>query len=305
MGKHRQLDTVKSANVIQFVEEMTELFRRKIGNKKNPVIIIHGGYGHNNLGDDALLLTTTKIVRQIYPDATIVSLEMIKYVMSCDGYIISGGGLSHSYYHKNKLRYLFEPRGKFSHLMTIFQNIRRVPMVIFFCGYHAIPDYVQKSIMKIALKHIPMLGVRDSYSGEFLSQIGINNYVIGYDPALLYEDYNISNDKKILEKYNMTDKNYVLLNVREVVNEEISKQAIEEIASFIVQFGKMHPDLYFVLQPYSVRDFSVENDLICNEKIKQYVLERAPHAKIVLLEGYQTFEDSKEKRMAFVVRWEW
>ena len=106
MGKHRQLDTVKSANVIQFVEEMTELFRRKIGNKKNPVIIIHGGYGHNNLGDDALLLTTTKIVRQIYPDATIVSLEMIKYVMSCDGYIISGGGLSHSYYHKNCAIYL-------------------------------------------------------------------------------------------------------------------------------------------------------------------------------------------------------
>lgn len=313
-------NNIENENVIEFLRKMEEELRKKIDIKENPRIIIHGGYGHNNVGDDALLLITREIILKIFPNAIIIaaghnpkivqkkyqdvlkdiipvkfkSKEMLKEIFKCDAYIIAGGGLSHNYYHKNILKALFEPRGKFCHFILFLENLRRIPTILFFCGYHAIPDIVEQFLMKISLPYVTLLGVREKYSGEILETMKIKNYVVGYDPVLLYQSKESLDIREFMKKQGTQSSKYIMINFRNVIDYEITETAQNAIVEYIHLININFPDIYIIFVPYSVREgFCAENDLMAQHEILNKAKERYCVQNIIELKEYQTADQVK------------
>ena len=113
----------------EFLRSFSTKLRERLGEKTNPTILIQGGFGKNNTGDDTLLLVAREKVLEMYPEARIVALcydpvnlfnlygiegvyygsrKAVGHLFSADGIVIAGGGLINDVYSTSYIYNIFE-----------------------------------------------------------------------------------------------------------------------------------------------------------------------------------------------------
>lgn len=299
----------------KFEDKLKEIL--KTLQKKSPIILIQGGYGKNNLGDDALLLTISKNILKILPKSQIVALchypENVKklygidavyfsekrafdFLRKCDVLIIGGGGIvnkinTYSGFHFFKI---FDPKGKYLFLTSLFTKLRRKKVVFYGVGMTSIPDRMVAFLMKITLKKVDLLSVREKVSYNMVKKYAPNKEVIVmHDPALNY-DYEITQaQKKELQNYFNLQENYIIISTRSVYDSDITQNVKYLIIKLIKNLLEDYPQFKIVILPVSMHPEKIlENDYLISKDIYKAFPD---NEKIVLINKY--FHPSQVRRI--------
>ena len=319
---YRQADGVKmnrdleqKKSIRPFLDKFAEVLRQRVGDKKEPLFLMQGGYGKHNTGDDTLLRVAIEQVREIYPDARVVALaynpeflkesygieaipfklkRIIPILKSCDAQILASGGLVNDIDFDSYLKKLLTPRGKFVFLTVKYMLMRKKPTVVFGVGLHLIPNFLVRWLMKSTLPKVALLSVRDEYSIKVLNEIGVKDYFFHHDPALIFRKKYEQSKEDIREKYGIKRQRYIFFNFRYTKNEGDTRSAVRESVEYIRRVAEKYPDHDILMVPFSVHPtFELENDVIAHREIKQTAEKQHGVNNLVLVENYQTADEIK------------
>lgn len=303
-------------DIRKFERDFSELLKARIGDKLNPLIIIHGGFGKNNTGDDSLLVTIKNKVLETYPKARIVafcfnpdllkryykidgvnfkSREAFKLLFKCDALIAGNGGLVNQLYSSNPVKNLFNPRGKFIFFTLFITNLRRKPTVVYLVGINKIPSLSVKLLMYMVLPFVDLLGVRDYESCCQLKKMGIKKYFFGYDPVfrLKADNEKITNINDFYKKWGVQSRSYIIVNFRYTKSADESSHAQVELVLYIHELLQIYPEKDIILYPFAIDpNIEIENDVISMGKLRDE-LSHCYGDKIILVDEYQTYLDVK------------
>ena len=179
-----------------------------------PRVVIHGGYGKNNLGDDALLHVIRGRVLAAFPNAEIhvvchgpervaeryrddpagpvtsshfKSGATVSAARRSDLYIIGGGGIVNrinAYSGLMMLKWL-DPKGKFQFLAALFAGWTGAFTLYYGIGAESFPDPVVRSLTRFALKRASVASARDPRTIANLRELGVTREIVQVlDPAL-------------------------------------------------------------------------------------------------------------------------
>lgn len=278
--------------------------------KDNLRIMIQGGYGKNNLGDDALLIILYEKLKGWFPQSDIVamchyprrveqlygipaigfkSIKTIKGLFWCDVLIIGGGGIVNVVNTYSGLKYLkiFDMKGKFLFLTSFLVKQRRKKVIFYGVGMTSIPDKVVKLFMKITLKRVDLVGVRDQLSYQNIEKYIANekSLYITYDPALDYKGGYL--DKRVDDNHKNGGRvRKIIISTRAVPDVNATNQVIHVIVALINEILK-RDDVQIVLLPVSVHpDKEVENDIYICRRIYDEV--QVKENQVILVNTYLT-----------------
>ena len=245
--------------------------------KQKPLILIQGGYGKNNTGDDALLLAIRQKVLEIVPGAHIVALchgpenvqklygieaayftdkKARKLLRTCDALIIGGGGIVNKIntYSGLKVFKIFDPKGKFLFFTALFTKLRKRPVVFYVVGMTSIPDALVRFLMKRTLGRVDLLAVRDPVSYQIAGEIAPRRQIfLCHDPALNYRPAVPANIQPVLEQAGVREgQEYLVFNARFVLDEAVNAGARAAIAAVIAALSRQMPEKKIILLPISL-----------------------------------------------------
>ena len=182
-----------------------------------PRVVIHGGYGKNNLGDDALLHVIRHRVLTAFPNAEIhvvchgpervtaryaddsagpvtsshfKSGATVRAVWRSDLYIIGGGGIVNriNAYSGNMVFKALDPKGKFQFFAALLAGWTGAFTLYYGIGAESFPDPVVRGLTRFALKRACVVSARDPLTVANLREIGVTREVVQVlDPALSLE----------------------------------------------------------------------------------------------------------------------
>jgi polysaccharide pyruvyl transferase WcaK-like protein len=184
---------------------------------RGPRVVIHGGYGKNNMGDDALLHVIRGRVLTAFPDARIhvvchgpervmeryrdahggpvtashfKSADTVGAAVRSDLYIIGGGGIVNrinAYSGLMTFKWL-DPKGKFQFLAALLAGWTGAFTLYYGIGAESFPDPVVRRLMRFALKRADVVSTRDPRTMENLREIGVEREIVQVlDPAISLE----------------------------------------------------------------------------------------------------------------------
>ncbi len=310
---NRDLEQQKS--IVPFLQEFKEVLRNRIGDKEEPLILMQGGYGKHNTGDDTLLRVAIEQVQEVYPKARIVALaynpqfleesygiEAIPFklkrirpiLFNCDAQILASGGLVNDIDFDSYWKKLLTPRGKFVFLTVKATLMRKKPTIVFGVGLHLIPNFLVRWLMKMTLPKVALLSVRDEYSINVLNEIGRKDYYFHHDPALIFrKKYNMTL-QEVKDKYGLKHDRFLFFNFRYTKNEERTRAAVEESVEYLHRFSQRYPNHDILMVPFSLHPtFELENDVIAHEEIKKKAEDKYGVKNIVVVQNYQTADEIK------------
>ena len=182
-----------------------------------PRVVIHGGYGKNNMGDDALLHVIRGRVLTAFPAAEVhvvchgperviaryrddpagpvtsshfKSVETVSAARRSDLYIIGGGGIVNrinAYSGLMMLKWL-DPKGKFQFLAALLAGWTGAFTIYYGIGAESFPDPVVKNLTRFALKRASVVSARDPRTIANLRELGVKREIVQVlDPALSLE----------------------------------------------------------------------------------------------------------------------
>lgn len=182
-----------------------------------PRVVIHGGYGKNNLGDDALLHVIRGRVLAAFPDAEIhvvchgpqrvmeryrddaegpvtsshfKSVDTVRGALRSDLYIIGGGGIVNRINAYSGLMILkwLDPKGKFQFLAALLAGWTGAFTLYYGIGAESFPDPVVRSLTRFALQRASVVSARDPRTIANLRELGVKRDIVAVlDPALSLE----------------------------------------------------------------------------------------------------------------------
>ncbi|MGA1791282.1 MAG: polysaccharide pyruvyl transferase family protein [bacterium] len=177
-----------------------------------PRVVIHGGYGKRNLGDDAILHVLIKRtkrylpkahitvichgpdnVRKWYPDISIYhfkSLSTLLAIIKSNIYIIGGGGIVNiiNVYSGRKTFKIFDMKGKFLFFAAHLAKFSGAKTHFYAIGATSFPDPGVKILARIVLSKADFVSVRDPLSIKNIRGIGVKRKLfLVLDPALSME----------------------------------------------------------------------------------------------------------------------
>lgn len=178
----------------------------------NPRVVIHGGYGKKNLGDDAILHVLINRTKRYLPDARIIvichgpenvrrwypdihslhfkSLSTLLAILKSHIYIIGGGGIVNkiNVYSGRRTFKIFDMKGKFLFFAACLARIFGAKTHFYAIGCTSFPDPMVKVLARIVLARADFVSVRDPLSIENIRKIGIKRRLfLILDPALSME----------------------------------------------------------------------------------------------------------------------
>lgn len=278
---------------------------------KSPRITIHGGYGKNNTGDDAILHVLIQRVKKYFPTAKITvvchgpkqirlwypevsachfkSFTTLKTILRSHIYMIGGGGIidrinTYSGYRRFKI---FDMKGKFLFFAALLAKWFGASTHFYAIGATSFPDPFVKLLTRLVLPQMDIVSVRDFLSYKNLYHLGIKRELIPVlDPALSLEPSPSEEAKKILKTWGISDRSRPLvgLNMRYVRdgvtdNQKTIDQTIQMVR-YLIQ--EKECDVFFI--PISQNPFKhFEDDLDFGRKVKAG-LGSSPH--FFLMEQY-------------------
>jgi polysaccharide pyruvyl transferase WcaK-like protein len=191
-------------------DEYIELMQRK--GIKNPRVVIHGGYGKKNLGDDAILHVLITRTRKYLPQSRITvvchgpnnvlnwypdisachfkSLSALHAIIKSHIYIIGGGGIINkiNVYSGYKTFKIFDMKGKFLFFAAYLAKLFGANTHFYAIGATSFPDPVVKCLALFVLNRADIVSVRDPLSIANLRESGVKRELIHVlDPALSLE----------------------------------------------------------------------------------------------------------------------
>ena len=262
--------------------------------KEKPLILIQGGYGKNNLGDDALLLTIQQKILTIRSDADIVAVchypsnvkskyginavyfterTAIKYFFTCDALIIGGGDIVNKINTFSGYRFfkIFDPKGKYLFFTSLLTRLRRKIVVFYVVGMTSIPDKAVELLMRITLPKADLLGIRDMVTYETIVPMvkGKSDIIVCHDPALdFHMQMELDMDSWLKDKNVQPETKMIIVSVRHVLNDRINANLINSIKLYIEYIDKYFQDYQVLLLPVSQHpDKKLENDLIISSQV--------------------------------------
>lgn len=202
------------ADVPGLWETLTARFER-LG--RGPRVVIHGGYGKNNMGDDAILHVIRGRVLDAFPNAEIhvvchgpervvaryaddergavtsshfKSSTTVRAAVRADLYIIGGGGIVNriNAYSGNMVFKALDPKGKFQFLAALLAGWTGGFTLYYAIGAESFPDAVVRNLTRFALKRASVVSARDPRTIANLREIGVSREIVQVlDPALSLE----------------------------------------------------------------------------------------------------------------------
>jgi polysaccharide pyruvyl transferase WcaK-like protein len=285
---------------------------------ENPRITIHGGYGKNNTGDDAILHVLIERIKKYIPKAQITvichgpkqitlwypevsachfkSLTALKAICRSHIYLIGGGGIidrinTYSGYQRFKI---FDMKGKFLFFAALLAKWFGASTHFYAIGATSFPDPLVKLLTKFVLPRVDVVSVRDPLSHKNLCNLGIKRELIFVlDPALSLEPSPKEEAKKILKSLGISERSRPLvgLNMRYVRDGLTDNQKTVSETIRMVHYLNQEKgcDVFFI--PISQNPFKhFEDDLDFGRKIKAglgnpahfFLLERYYHPTLMM-----------------------
>ena len=241
-----------------------DIFDRKfedcIRDKKN--VVLQGGYGKNNLGDDALLLAIYNHIKEINPQSAVTvichfpdnvrrryginavgykSRNLPAVYMRCDALIIGGGGIVNiiNSYSGFQIFKMADPKGKFLFISSLVEKMLGRTVVFYGVGMTSFPDIITKRLMDKTLTKIDLMSVRDDMSYKYVKSVMEDKAYLCYDPALDYKGELEVEDKE-LEQLDIPS-GYVAISIRSVPDDEAMsnlKDAVRHLIDHCIRDGK-------------------------------------------------------------------
>lgn len=311
-------DLPQKYDIEPFYRAFRERLKQRIGNKKSPLVILQGGVGKQNTGDDTLMLVAREQVLKACPDARVFALcydpllikrqygvdglryksaESIRYLLRCDALVLPAGGLVNDLTYNAALKRLFNPRGKFVFVSMLLTAIRHKFVAVFGVGIHDFPDPVTRFLARIALPRVDMICIRDRASAGYLEKIGCKNYFFAHDPVITYRGKLGEDDwQGYKQREGIGFDRFIVLNFRAVKDERLSQSVEEELAKFLQEFHAQRPQMGVLLIPFCVDPFiAVENDVTAMEELLDKAYERDETLKdaCMLVRHYLTADEAK------------
>lgn len=286
------------------VPGLWDTLRERFASLGRPLrVVIHGGYGKNNLGDDALLHVIRGRVLAAFPDAKIhvvchgpervvaryandpggpvtsshfKNRETIRAARRSDLYIIGGGGIVNrinAYSGLMMLKWL-DPKGKFQFLAALLAGWTGAFTLYYGIGAESFPDPVVRSLTRFALKRASVVSARDPRTIANLREIGVEREIVAVlDPALSLEPASPAEADALLRECNLPARDerarpLVGLNFRWVGDPAVdNEQTLAQSARLAKNLHERGCDVIFL--PISQHpDKHLEDDLNFGQRLR-------------------------------------
>ncbi len=280
---------------------------KKRGRQK-PRVVLHGGYGKRNLGDDAILEVLLAQVQEAIPSVRIAVLchgpaevrtrhevpachfaswAALKAIFTADIYIIGGGGIINqinTYSGFRRVRVL-DPKGKFLFVAAAMAKLGGARLDFHAIGATSFPDPVVRWLAPRVLNRADALTVRDVYSQEILRAAGVREPIpVVPDPVAGLEPAPPQVAEQLLAEAGIApDRLKVGINFRYVAEPDIDNdQTVRDVAR-LVEWLRAEWDAQVIFVPFGRHpNRPVENDLLFAREVAGqldtcrdfYVLER-------------------------------
>jgi len=300
-------DIRKKYNIADFEIQVGKILAKVNAKKVHPLILIQGGYGKNNLGDDALLLVLHKKILKFSPNAHIIvlchyaetvkknydinavnfkSVDTLKLLFQCDALIIGGGGIVNiiNTYSGNHFFKMFDMKGKFLFLSSLLVKSRKKPVIFYGVGMTSIPDMGVKLLMKLTLKKIDIISVRDETTWANLKNMKLitDTTYLTHDPALDFDEEPSSAQKEQLDT--LIPNQCIIISLRAVINEKINQNVCSCIENLIYYLSEKYSSYKIILLPVSIHpQKKIENDFFISKNIYNKIKN---HNNIILMKKY-------------------
>ena len=254
---------------------------------RRPRVVLHGGYGKHNLGDDAILDVLLGQVKAHVPDARVTVLAhgpefvrrrygvrahhfttpgALRAVLASDLYVIGGGGIVNrinSYSGMQRLR-LLDPKGKFLFVAAALARAFGAKVMLHSVGITSFPDALVRRLTLSTVKWAHAISVRDLFSARLLKQAGVTRPIpVVYDPAVRLIPASPERARQILsaEGADLT-KPSVVVNFRPVADPAVDNEHTAYVAACLVRRLIECYNLQVIFFPFGRHPHkAVENDL--------------------------------------------
>ena len=169
--------------------------------------------------------------------------------------------------------------------------MRRKFTSIFLVGVHAIPNFVVRFLMKLVLPRVDVLGVRDPDSVEKITSVGVKNYFLAHDAALLYH---AKPTIPFAQLQTVTEFRMMLIgfNFRYVKEKEVSESVEKQMISVLNETQENYPEYSIVMIPFSdSKSVYIENDITAMRIIRDQLKDKT---NVYLIDEFMRPADAKE-----------
>ena len=262
-----------------------------------PVIVLHGGYGKRNLGDEAILHVLLGQLRCVFPDGRIivlghgpgeierdhgveagyfVSRRAAEAILHADLYIIGGGGIINrinSYSGWRRLPIL-DPKGKFLFLAALLARWRGAKVIFHAVGATSVPDPLVGWLARAAMSRADEVSVRDPLSRRVLQGLRVwRDIRVIPDPAMQLEAAPAHVAQEILRREGIEpDERLVGLSFRAVAEPDIDNGATARIVAQVADWLAERYGAQICFLPFGRHpNKPVENDLVFAQEVAKQV----------------------------------
>ncbi|MBI2251455.1 MAG: polysaccharide pyruvyl transferase family protein, partial [Armatimonadetes bacterium] len=171
--------------------------------RKNPLVVISGYYGYENIGDEAILKAILESISEEISNLKFIVLsnnplitsqtfnvkavhrynfpQIIKAILKSSVFISGGGGLIQDITSFKSLQYYLG--------LILLAKILRKPVIIYAQGIGPLLHRKSKIFTKFICNLVDLITVRDYASKEELKKLGIKKEIlVAADPALTLEN---------------------------------------------------------------------------------------------------------------------
>jgi polysaccharide pyruvyl transferase CsaB len=244
-----------------------------------PKILIYGGYGFKNVGDEAILAGLLQIIRRCFNESEItvvsgdpqetmmmhnvnscspLSIKLYREIKNTDIVILGGGGIvSRVVAYGSKLKFLM-PEGKLIHIVGIFSKLLNKKLIYYGVGVTSFPDVLTQMLSGFGFRCADVIVTRDTLSKEIIKNtLGVKKEVIfeqdlSFDTPIISEDisWNLLDKEKIPLK-----KVLIAITWRFVENKYVNDVSLDRLCSIIDDISdKYGDDVSFLYIPMSRRE---------------------------------------------------
>ncbi len=245
-------------------------------------VLIHGFYGAGNAGDDAILHSIIDTLREINPTVkiavTVFSNNIRPYygdvplrtisgsdfksisneLKNCSLLIVGGGGLFQDYNTFKPENLFLNQKGALNYYTApiILAKMLNVKCMLYGVGIGPLNSQEAKGAMKWVSQIVDGITVRDTYSSNFLTSLGISKHVLAADPAIKLQSSTHSTYHQLLKK--SESQINIGLNLRNwPYDKENAKKLEEEIIGVLNHYSK-HKKLHYYIMPFNKLPSEIE-----------------------------------------------
>jgi polysaccharide pyruvyl transferase WcaK-like protein len=251
-----------------------------------PLVVLHGGYGKRNLGDDAILHVLLCQLKAAIPEAQVVVLchgpervqrahgvtayhftapKAWRAICQAHLYIIGGGGIINrinAYSGYRRWRWL-DPKGKFLFLAARLAKACGAKVCFHVIGATSVPDPLVGWLARWAMGAADAITVRDPASRQVLQALGVRQEIAVHpDPAVSLKAAPAPRAREILRAEGLDpDKRLVGLNLRPVIESDIDDAETAAAIAQVIDTLAVSAELQVCFLPFGRHPSKVaEND---------------------------------------------